>query len=212
MTKIELTDGSPVPADRSHTEIDSATGMQKGYIVLSLEERAKGFAKPVRRSYLHAGPPSAPANLRDLTAEEIEHFEAKRYGYAKFQPYPKGDDATGSSPLGKFWTHEELKRAGKRCGSVTTMGIALAETYARDPCFYSGTFCCRCQTHFPLNEFTWEPDGEPMDPDLQDAWHAERTPRLAREKEERRQFRIAELTTELDRLKAESPVNGNGDA
>ena len=52
--RIQLTDGSPVPSDRSHTEINPKKGMQKGYVVLSPEERAKGFVKPVRRSYVHA--------------------------------------------------------------------------------------------------------------------------------------------------------------
>ena len=42
-----------------------------------------------------------------------------------------------------------------RCGSLTTMGLALAETYARDPKFYSGTFCCACAAHFPVAEFYW---------------------------------------------------------
>ena len=41
------------------------------------------------------------------------------------------------------------------CGVDTTMGLALAETYARDPGFYSGTFCIRCRSHFPLAEFVW---------------------------------------------------------
>ncbi len=48
------------------------------------------------------------------------------------------------------------------CGTVTTMGIALAETYARDPKFYSGTFCATCKAHFPVGaggHFTWL-DGE----------------------------------------------------
>ena len=52
----------------------------------------------------------------------------------------------------------------RACGTVTTMGRAIAETYARDPYFYGATFCCRCNVHKPLAEFTWEPDGEPMDP------------------------------------------------
>lgn len=43
----------------------------------------------------------------------------------------------------------------KVCGTTTTMGMALAETYARDPGFYSGTFCCHCATHRPLLEFFW---------------------------------------------------------
>lgn len=93
-TKRTLTDGSPVTDD--HREL-LASGQQKGYIVLSEEERKKGFVRPVRRTYKH------------LT-----------------------------------------------CGAVTTMGIALAETYARDPYFYSGTFCCLCAKHFPLDEFVWE--------------------------------------------------------
>ena len=93
-----LTDGSPVTPD--HREIDPKTGMQKGYVVLSEDERAKGFVEPVRRSYVH------------LT-----------------------------------------------CGGVTTMGISLAETYARDPFFYSGTYCAICGTHFPTGEdgqFVWD--------------------------------------------------------
>ena len=54
------------------------------------------------------------------------------------------------------------------CGSTTTMGQALAETYARDPHFYSGTMCVNCHAHFPLDQFNWE-DGEPMDPAMQNA-------------------------------------------
>lgn len=70
------------------------TGMQETYLVLSEEERAKGFVRPVRQSY----------------------------------------------------THEQ-------CGGVTFMGLALAETYARDPKFYGGTFCATCGAHYPVGEF-----------------------------------------------------------
>lgn len=100
MTDTMLTDGSPVTPD--HREIDPNTGMQNGYVVLSAEERAKGFVRPVRRSYVH-----------------------------------------------------------EACGTMTTMGQALAETYARDPHFYNGTFCVGCKKHFPVGEkemggeFTW---------------------------------------------------------
>lgn len=97
-----LTDGSPVTPD--HRKIDPATGMQRAYVVLSDEERAKGFVRPVRRSYVHA-----------------------------------------------------------KCGVVTTMGQALAETYAREPSFYSGTFCCGCAAHFPVGadgEFVWDGTAE----------------------------------------------------
>lgn len=117
MSDRQLSTGEPIPEDGSHREIDPRTGQQRAYIVLSAEERAKGFVKPVRRSYRHS------------------------------------------------------------CGCVTTMGSAIAETYARDPHFYSGTFCCGCGAHFPLDQFAWQPDGEPMDPDRQEAWAAVETSR-----------------------------------
>jgi len=85
------------------TTIEPETGMQRDYLVLSAEERAKGFVRPVRDSYVH-----------------------------------------------------------EKCGARTTMGQALSETYARDPGFYSGTFCSRCRGHFPVGEageFTWSADG-----------------------------------------------------
>jgi len=76
-----------------------ADGQQKNYLVLSPEERAKGFVRPVRTKYIHT-----------------------------------------------------------KCGSTTTMGEAIAETYARKPGFYSGTFCAECKGHFPVGEdgeFVW---------------------------------------------------------
>lgn len=83
-------------------------GQQQDYLVISEEERAKGFVRPVRLTYLHLA-----------------------------------------------------------CGTKTTMGRAIAETYARNPKFYSGTFCCGCGNHFPLGppwnpNFVWWPDGEPV--------------------------------------------------
>lgn len=45
------------------------------------------------------------------------------------------------------------------CGTVTTMGRSLSETYARDPTFYGSTFCVSCNAHFPVAEFTWTADG-----------------------------------------------------
>lgn len=92
----EIVAGAPAP-------IDPATGMHRDYWVLPDEERAKGFARPVRDSYRH-----------------------------------------------------------EKCGTVTTMGRKLAETYARDPNYYGATFCCACRGHFPVGEsgeFTWAPDG-----------------------------------------------------
>ncbi len=91
-----LADGSPITQD--HREFKE-NGQQKAYVVLTAEERAKGFVRPVRRTYLHL-----------------------------------------------------------RCDTTTTMGQSIAETYARDPYFYSGTFCVGCGKHFPVGddgEFVW---------------------------------------------------------
>lgn len=96
-----MTDGSP--EYEGHRLIDPSTGMQKGYVVLSEEERSKGFVRPVRKEYKHL-----------------------------------------------------------KCGGTTHMGLALAETYARDPTFYSGTFCAICAAHFPLAEFVWKSTNETL--------------------------------------------------
>ncbi len=82
-------------------------GQQECYLVLSDEERAKGYIRPVRQAYKHVA-----------------------------------------------------------CGSVTTMGLAIAETYARNPAFYGGTFCVNCGMHFPLitpegRQFAWIVNGKP---------------------------------------------------
>lgn len=49
------------------------------------------------------------------------------------------------------------------CGSVTTMGRALSETYARQPTFYGSTYCVSCRMHKAVGEngeFVWlEMDG-----------------------------------------------------
>lgn len=77
--------------------IDPATGQHEDYWVLSKEERAKGFVRPVRRTYVH-----------------------------------------------------------EKCGTATIVSTAIAETYARDPKFYGGTFCCHCRAHFYVSEFIWD--------------------------------------------------------
>lgn len=144
-----LTDGKPVPEDRSHTKL-KPNGQQEGYIVLSEEERAKGFVRPVRRSYKHVGAtPRYP--LRDLTPEEHERYD--KFGYVKFEAYPEEQEAV----TGRFWTQETLNAKG--CGTVTTMAQSIAETYARTPRFYGATFCCGCGTHLRTDQFVWIDDG-----------------------------------------------------
>lgn len=98
-----LVSGDAVPEDQSHTQL-KANGQQKDYVVLSAEERGKGFVRPYRDAYKHL-----------------------------------------------------------KCGKITTMARSIAETYARDPGFYSGTMCVTCGGHFPVGEngeFVWyEMDG-----------------------------------------------------
>jgi len=95
-TARQLISGKPVPPDESHKKL-KPNGMQEDYIVLTPEERDKGFVRPLRQVYTH-----------------------------------------------------------KTCGQDTRMSLAIAETYARDPYFYSGTFCCTCGLHLPLKEFVWK--------------------------------------------------------
>ena len=102
-----------------------ADGQQETYLVLSEEERAKGFVRPVRYQYKHL-----------------------------------------------------------KCGGVTIMGQALAETYARNPKFYGGTFCCQCGGHFYLGPpwnpaFLWHSDGEPVGSTVEEA-----TEYLAKQKQQ----------------------------
>lgn len=48
---VQLAHGGPVTPEA--LQIDPATGLQKNYVVLTPEERAKGFVRPVRRVYTH---------------------------------------------------------------------------------------------------------------------------------------------------------------
>jgi hypothetical protein len=96
--KTELT--NVVPEGQNYRDLKE-NGQQRAYVVLSAEERAKGFVRPLRHVYTH--------NV---------------------------------------------------CGTDTRMGNSIAETYARDPYFYGGTFCAQCGKHFPLGEFVWKGTAE----------------------------------------------------
>lgn len=150
------TDGQP-PAPGLETAgapqpIDPKTGQHGAYWVLSAEERARGFVRPVRFAYLHVGrKPKYP--LRDLTLEEQERF--KPYGYVKYEAYPEGETLAGM-----FWTEKTLKSG---CGAETRMSSEIAETYARNVSYYGSTFCVRCRAHFPVGEhgeFVWSDTDE----------------------------------------------------
>ena len=133
----------------------SPVDQHETYLVLSEEDRARGFVRPVRRSYVHVGVAGPRHVLRDLTDEERARYGM--HGYTKFEEYPRVDgDFTGV--VGRYWTQAELDSVGKGCGTVTTMGLALAETYARQPDFYGATYCCGCRMHLRVGaggEFVW---------------------------------------------------------
>lgn len=151
----QLASGAPVPEDRSHTETRD-NGQQKDYVVLSPAERAKGFVRPVRETYRHVGKqvcgypnPLSSGGFPMVCTLAPGHDCDHRFDYQ-------------AKDIG------EIERAGNKhriggCGHETTMGLSLAETYARDPHFYSGTFCVKCRSHFPVGErgeFVWlENDG-----------------------------------------------------
>jgi hypothetical protein len=138
-----LSGGGPVTDD--HRELKD-NGQQKGYVVLTPEERAKGYVRPIRRTYIHVGArPKHPT--RDLTKDEEERY--KGHGYYLFEVFPESE----SPVTGKFWTLDEMNSG---CGTETSMSQDIAETYARDPSFYSGTFCVNCRAHKPLTEFVWK--------------------------------------------------------
>jgi hypothetical protein len=125
-----------------------ADGQQECYLVLSEEERAKGFIRPVRQEYRHVGLAKPENELRDLTPDEHERYD--QYGYVKYEKYPEGSNA-----LGRFWTATDLAKIDGGCKQKTHMGMALAETYAREPSFYGSTFCVTCCKHLPVAEFVW---------------------------------------------------------
>ena len=128
------------------------TPQHEVYLVLSDEERAKGFVRPLRRAYRHVGIAGPKYPVRPTTAKEREIWSST---YVQYEEYP--DEVDG---LGKFWTQEQLDRIDGGGGAETRMGLALCETYAREPRFYGATYCVNCSMHLPVAEFVWVEDGE----------------------------------------------------
>lgn len=123
------------------------------YLVLSEEERAKGFVRPVRQKYQHIGKRlKARGEIKPLTAEE----RLKHPGYVAIDWF----DCLGNR-AGSYLRQTEVDaiasgRLIDGCGCVTTMAVAIAETYARNPKFYNATWCACCGRHVNLDECVWE--------------------------------------------------------
>lgn len=63
-------------------------------------------------------------------------------------------------PVRRAYIHSRAHQGGRACGAETKMGLALCETYARDPKFYGATYCVYCSKHLSVSEFDWiEADG-----------------------------------------------------
>lgn len=155
-----LADGSPVTDD--HRIINPATGLQKDYVVLSEEERKRGFVRPFRDSYRHVGR-QVCGRIRQLP-----HAPESRPGenlhiciMAPGHEWPCEVWKACDDPNARHRALHDNRLGG--CGKITIMSRPIAETYARDPFFYVGTFCVHCRIHLPvgeLGEFTWyEMDG-----------------------------------------------------
>lgn len=90
--------------------------------------------------------PSDPRLTRGADNEPVDQAEV-------YLVLSEAERAAGfTRPVRLSYTHLQ-------CGTVTTMALAIAETYARDPRFYGATFCVYCRTHRPVGpdgEFVWD--------------------------------------------------------
>jgi hypothetical protein len=136
---VPLTDDPNDPRVKRGPPDQKPVQQHDTYLVLSEAERAKGFVRPVRRSYVHVGIPGPKFPLRDLTDEEKERWA--RLGLREVRAVPARHKG---SALGRYWTQAALDSVGKGCGTAHHMGQALAETYARRAGgFYGSTILLR---------------------------------------------------------------------
>lgn len=152
------TNGKPVADVRANQK--NETGQHDGYIVLCPDERAKGFVRPYRDAYKHVGHLIARCQITQ-TGEDHERPRQciRRTGHEDNHEFTELMLVNG--PI-QFILLGPLSPREGGCGTVTTMGRALSETYARDPSFYGATFCVTCNRHLPVAEFVWTADGLPV--------------------------------------------------
>jgi hypothetical protein len=70
---------NPDHADLGHGADDKPVPQNKCYLVLGDAERAKGFVRPVRRSYVHVGPPAVCSKPAQHYPNEPAEWPSYRY-------------------------------------------------------------------------------------------------------------------------------------
>ena len=98
-----LADGTQIYPE--HTKIDPKTGMQKDYVVLAGEERAKGFVRPYRNEYTHL----TCGEITSMARAILETYARDPYFYcATYCAHCKAHFAVG--PKGQFvWVGTDEK-------------------------------------------------------------------------------------------------------
>lgn len=89
-----------------------------------------------------------------MTDDTFNYGERREDG--QFENHPTTDEGEFVQPVRENYVHDE-------CGTVTKMPWRLAKSFARDPTFYDGTFCCGCGDYYPLKEFRWEANDQRLD-------------------------------------------------
>lgn len=87
----------------------------------------------------------------DPPPEDFDYGE--RLDDGQFENHPTIDEGEFQQQPRDTYVHVE------GCGQSTTMARDLAESVARDPGYYSKTFCAGCNGYVPVEEVEWE-DGE----------------------------------------------------
>lgn len=83
--------------------------------------------------------------------EDFDYGEQREDG--QFENYPTIDEGDVQQDPRDTYVHVE------GCGQTTTMTGDLPVSVARDPTYYTKTYCSGCQDHVPVSEVEWE-DGE----------------------------------------------------
>jgi hypothetical protein len=89
--------------------------------------------------------------MSDNGPDGFDYGEEKEDG--QYENYPTIDSGEFEQPVRDTYIHGE-------CGTATTMRGDLPESVARDPEYYTKTFCAGCNKHVPVSEVRWESDGK----------------------------------------------------